>query len=90
MDFIKSKVYKWAKTFSKLAKVAEFLTFVHCITSETKKSKNKLKQKNKWICTNQVEKIQILYTHPKKEVWFERKHSFVWRGREELFRRKIT
>ena len=47
MDFMKSKVYKWAKTFSILAKVAEFQSFIQCIASKTKKKNNKRKWKNK-------------------------------------------
>ena len=45
MGFMTSEVYKRAKAFSKLAKVAEFQNFAHCITSKIKK--NKIKQKNK-------------------------------------------
>ena len=70
MVFIKSKVYKKAKALIKLAKVAEFQSFIHCISS-------KISRGIKYICINQVEKINILYTHPKREEWFEKEHSFV-------------
>ena len=39
---MKPKVYKPAKAFTKLAKVAEFQSFLYCITSKIKK-KNKIK-----------------------------------------------
>ena len=66
-----------AKAFSKLAKVAEFQLFTHCITS-------KINGRIKQICTSLVEKLHILYTHLERGKWFERKKHFRI-GRERGF-----
>ena len=66
-----------AKAFSKLAKVAEFQLFTHCITS-------KINGRIKQICTSLVEKLHMLYTHLERGKWFERKKHFRI-GRERGF-----
>ena len=66
-----------AKAFSKLAKVAEFQFFTNCITS-------KINGRIKQICRNQIEKLHILYTHPERGKWFERKSTVSHREGERV------
>ena len=71
ISFMQLMVYKKAKAFSKFAKVAEFQSFISRITSKRNK---RMKQ----ICKNQLKKLHILYTYPKREEWFGRKRTVLY------------